>query len=288
VKLTYLIRAHHKPRQLARLIRRLRAEDVSFAIHVDARAPDSVFSQMRSELADVPEVEWLPRVRTYYAGFSLVEAVLVGLRRLAADPPDAAVLLSGQDYPLRPGAEIRRFLAEGAGRSYLEYFRLPTGDHWPGERGGLDRIEHVHFEHLRLRTRILRLPLVRRPFPAGLTPYGGSAWMSLSGDAVRYLVELELDRPDLVRFFHRVRAPEEIFFQTVLLSSPLRDTVENLPLHHIEWPGGSHPKTLGLADLPALAESGRLFARKFDLDADEAVLDAIDRELLGVPVETSR
>src|SRR5205807_1301825 len=134
---------------------------------------------------------------------------------------------------------------------------------------------------LRYRTRMLRVPWLRRSFPAGLKPFGGSAWFVLSDEAVRTLVAFEKQNPEAFRFFRHVRIPDEIFAQTVLLNSPLRDRVANESIHHIEWPGGSHPATLRLEDWPRLAASGKLFARKFDVDADEAILDKIDDELLA-------
>jgi hypothetical protein len=40
---------------------------------------------------------------------------------------------------------------------------------------------------------------------------------------------------------------------------------------------------LGVEDFPTLAASDVLYARKFDVERDSLVLDAIDRELLGLP-----
>ncbi len=285
VKLAYLIRAHHKPGQLARMIQRLRGDDIRFYLHVSARTPSETYEEMRSELERTPEVHWLPRVKAYYAGYSLVEAALVGLREIARerDPPDVTMLISGQDYPLRRPEAIGEFFAANRGRTVIEHYRLPTDEHWPDERGGLDRIERVHFERIPYRSSILRVPFIRRRFPVELTPYGGSTWFALSSDALRYLVAFERENPRVMRFFHRVLIPEEIFFQTVLVNSPLRETLVNRALHYTAWPGGSHPKTLGVEDFPTLAASDVLYARKFDVERDSLVLDAIDRELLGLP-----
>lgn len=290
MKLAYLIRAHHKPSELARMVQRLSGDDIRFYVHASARMPEATYEDMRSGLAGVPEVHWLRRIKAYYAGYSLVEAVLVGLRAIAQEPepPDVTVLISGQDYPLRPPEAIREFFAAHPGRTFIPFFKLPAPEHWPDERGGLDRIEHVHFERIHHRSSILRLPLVRRRFPAKLMLYGGLTWFALSSTAARCVLDFEGEYPDVVRFFHRVRSPEEIFFQTVLMNSPLRDTLVNRGLHYVVWPGGSHPKTLGVDDFPALIASDMLYARKFDHEHDSTVLDLIDRELLGLPVETRR
>lgn len=281
MKLAYLIRAHHRPSQLARLVRRLDHDDVSFYIHVSARTSAETYAAMRAGLRDAENVHWLPRVKTYYGGFSLVQSVLVGLDRIAQTnpPPDHAILLSGQDYPLKPPSELARFFAERDGKSLVHHFALPSED-WHGENGGLDRIRYWHFERLRYRTRQLRIPLIKRRFPRGFRPYGGSTWCALTADCLRYVVTFVEQNERFVRFFKHALIADELFVPTIVLNSPLRDAVLNEQLHYIEWPGGAHPATLGKQDFPKLAASDRPFARKFDVHYDAEILDMLDRDVL--------
>src|SRR5207237_4189523 len=127
-----------------------------------------------------------------------------------------------------------------------------------------------------------------RSFPHGLAPYGGSTWGALSEEAVRTLLDFPTRRPDAFRFFRHVKMPDEIFMQTVLLNSHGAERVADESTHYVEWPGGSHPATFGREDFPRLAASEKLFARKFDLDADAEILDRIDRELLTPRSAASR
>ena len=283
MRIAYVIRAHHRPRQLARLVSRLRTPNASFFVHVSATTSDETFGAMRAALGDGPDVRWVPRVRTHYGGFSLVEATLVGVDAAARTDPDVTVLLSGQDYPLRPADEIERFFAERPGVSFVHHFALPAADHWPGERGGLDRIERYYLERVSYKTRLLRLPLVRRRLPAGLRPYGGSAWWALQLDAIRYLDRYAKENPRVLDFFRHVKMPDEIFVQTVLMSSPLHGSVRNEQVHLVDWSGGAHPAVFTSADAGRLLGSDKLFARKFDVNVDADILDLIDREALGVP-----
>ncbi len=278
----YLIRAHQRPDQLVRLVERLSTPIASFHVFVSARASDEVFAAMRRGLAGRDDVHWVDRIPAYYSGFSLVRSTLDGLESVARSGPlpPHVVILSGQDYPLRPAREIEEFLAGRAGESLVEHFPIPS-ERWGDERGGLDRIRRVHFERVHYRTRILRVPFLRRSFPAGLEPYGGSAWCALSDQAVRTLLAFGDTNPDAFRFFARVQTPDEIFIQTVLLNSPLRERVANESIHHIEWPGGSHPATFRREDFPRLAASDKPFARKFDTEVDAEILDLIDKQLLG-------
>jgi hypothetical protein len=278
MRIDYLIRAHTAPEQLARLVTRLDDGDVRFYVHVNQLTEDAVFADMRSRV-DGANVVWLPRVACYWGGFSLLQATLVGIEAILAsgDLPEHAVLLSGQDYPLRPPAEIEAHLQARSGRNLLHHFRLPA-EEWAGEGGGLNRLRYPHFERVRYRTRLLRLPLPRR-LPAGLEPHGGMALWALTGETLAELMRLLAERPELLRFFRRTKMPDETFFQTVLLSSPLAETVDNELLHYLDWSDGSaHPKVLTAADLPQLRASGKLFARKFDAAVDSEILDLLDRE----------
>ena len=117
-------------------------------------------------------------------------------------------------------------------------------------------------------------------FPAGLQPHGGGAYWCLSRECVEYVARFVAERPDVVSFFRRVDIPDEIFFHTILMSSPLSDSIVNDNLRYIDWTRGRRPAILETRDFEALRDSPKLFARKFDVLQDENVLDVIDRELL--------
>lgn len=280
VPIAYLILAHHRPRQLARLVDRLRTPRSRFYVHVSARTREETYAAMRDAVGKRPDVQWLPRLPVHYGGFSQVRTMLAGVRALLDDEPRPghAVLLSGQDYPLRPAAEIERHLAARPGTSFLHSFPLPAPERWPGEDGGLDRIQRYYVERVALRTRLLRVPLVRRRFPSELRPFGGMTWWALADVALVELDRFAREHPDVLAFFRHVKMPDEIFVQSVLMSSPVADTIVNEPVHYAEWPGGSHAATFTAADLERLLGSGKLFARKFDEDVDSEILDLLDQE----------
>jgi hypothetical protein len=280
VQLAYIVSAYKLPDQLARLVMSLDTPDSHFFIHVDRKADDRVYRQMVSSLADVPTAHLLQRHRSDYGGFGHVRATLKGVseiirRRLEFD---YAILLTGQDYPIRSNAEIRRFLASQAGKSFMEHFPLPAR-YWQG--GGLDRIEswHVRFRGRRLRLRPCpRLRLARR-FPPALRPFGGSAYWCLSRACVEYVHEFVRAHSSYIRFFRFVDVPDELFFQTILLNSPLGATIVNDDLRYVEWPtqaAAGGPAILGKDDFERIVQSSKLFARKFDVTLDAEILDLVD------------
>lgn len=281
MRVGYIITAHTLPDHLVRLVRRLDSENARFFIHLDLSASDEVVERAQSGLAELPNVRFLARRRCSWASFSLVDAALDGVKALLEAPEEIGygVLLTGQDYPLKTAAEIERALEQAGGRSFMGY--------WPSAGRYLDRVRRWNW-HGKLRGRRLRLPnrlipfSVRRPLPPGLEPFTGSAHWCLSRACLEHVRDLESTSPGTIKFFHHAAVPDETFFQTVLLNSPLAGTIENDDLRYIDWSGGgTAPRVLTSRDLDRLLESPDLFARKFDPRVDSDVLDALDAALGG-------
>jgi len=278
-RIAYVISAYKLPAQLERLMRRLVAPGVTFTVHVDRKTRRRVYEEMVSRTNDL-DVVFLPRHVSHWGGFGHVRATLKGIRRLVREhvPFDYAVLLTGQDYPLRPAAGIAGFLGNAGRRSYMNHWPLPYAP-W-GDRGGLDRIEDWHV--ITYRRLHVALPL-RRRLPLGLRPWGGGAYWCLSGEVVGYIDDFVQRSPDYLRFFEHVLVPDELFFQTIVMNSDLGASVENDNLRYIDWSREPAPAVLQEGDLPVLAASPKLFARKFDETVDPVVLDLLDAHLDSQP-----
>jgi hypothetical protein len=282
VKIAYAILAHRGPEQVLRLVSRLSSPSATFVIHIDRYANREVFETVRDGLAGRADARLVRRHGCAWGGFSLVSAALELLEAAATEDPDFVILLSGQDYPIRPVEEIERFLDSRRGTSFVEHFALPN-DSWAG--GGMERMtgwywygrvmgRHVIFPHPRLRTGTWH-----RRFPRGFTPYGGSAFWALTGEAAKYVLAFTRSQRSFVRYFHHVAFPDESFFQTILLNAPLAAQVVSDSLRYTDWSTtGSSPKTISQADIDRVLASRKLFARKFD---DAAMLDAIDDRVHG-------
>lgn len=277
--LAYIISAYRNLPQLARLVERVSTERSVVYVHVDKKTDDAEYGVLERTCAGRPGVHLLERHVCHWGGFGHVRATLKGIDALLASGSDFehVVLLTGQDYPIKPQAEIERFFAGHRGTSFMAYNELPS--EWWSPRGGLDRIE---YRHSRWRWHHLRLPWKRR-FPAGLTAYGGGAYWNLSRACVEYVARFVRSRPDVLDFFQHVDIPDETFFQTVLMSSELAGSVVNDNLRYIDWTRGPRPACLVAGDLPALRASPKLFARKFDVFHDAEIFDLVDAELLQEP-----
>ena len=258
-------------------------------LHLDARAPADRHAQIVAALPADERLHLLERVPTPSSGWGPVEATLRGLASVLRGPAEHVVLMSGQDYPLRPASAIADFLAGHAERSFVASWPMPSPLY--GRGGGMFRLRRWHVP---VRRRRVRLPFPRR-YPAGVRPYGGSAFMVLDRASAQAVLDFARRRPDVTRFHRHVWAADEHFVQTALHNSPRRDAVIDENLWHIEWTGGAkHPHTFGVTDYPRAEAGGarappdaggaaraKLFARKFDAEHDERVLDLVDGALLA-------
>ena len=280
VRIAYVILAHQLPEQLARLVRRLNSPGALFLVHINRRSDDAIYRAAQAGLADLDNVVFLRRHKLYWGGFGHVRATLEGLDELDARAAqfDYVALLTGQDYPIKPVSLIERTLADSGGRSFMAYDRLPGG-----LADGMERITYWHSRRIGVpRGWHLKLP-IRRRFPQGLVPYGGSSYWWLSRAAAEYVRRFVVEQPAAYRFFKHVDVPDEIFFHTVLMNSPLRDAVVNDELRYVDWTREPLPAIFGAGDLETLRRSPKLMARKFDSTFDAKILDLIDSELLVEP-----
>src|SRR5919107_684846 len=251
------------PNQLARLVSRLDAPSVSFFIHIDANTDDATYAEMVDGMIGRHNVCFLPRHQVTWGGWGTVAATLEGLEQVirAKVSPDYVILLTGADYPLRTPGDIEAFLAEHRGTSFIDVRQLP--DYTWNWHGTMDRF---HGQSL----------------PSGMKPFGGEGRWALSCDCAAYVKGVA--DGGLSRVFEGVGIPDEHFVHTVVANSPFRDRLSSLArvdapavkgVHYVDWDRGS-PKVLGVEDFERLIASRALFARKFDIAEDSAILDMID------------
>ncbi|WP_432520358.1 beta-1,6-N-acetylglucosaminyltransferase [Kineococcus sp. SYSU DK006] len=285
MRVTYLVLAHHKPQQLASLLHLLLAEGDRAVVHVDAAADEAPFRRAAADLG--PSVAFTgTRHRVRWGGFGMVAATLSALRQAVRSlPADHYVLLSGADLPIKPIAALHRELA--AGQVRMNCWPMPD------ERRGkpMSRLErwYVAPRHrdsrvaARLNRLLERLP--RRDVAAALgpaRPHAGSQWWTMPHGCAEQVLDFVDRSPRFVRFFHHVRVPDEMFFQTVVKALPTDwDVRPNLTFTRWSSPGRLSPDTLTSADVAALSRTEAFFARKFDLDADPRVLEEVRTRLLA-------
>ena len=297
MRIAYLILAHDQPAHLQRLVARLAAPGAAFFVHIDAKSDLAAFAAL------APVVTFCKRrVNGAWGDISLVKATLELMRCAAAEPGgfNRYVLLSGACYPLYTPADIEVFFERHRGTEFIEAFALPDTRY--GKT--IERIARVSIRKSKplgrfrwplqhFLNRVLPLRDYRTVLKGELVT--GSQWWCLSGDAVRYVLDVTAREPQVYRFCKFVDCPDEFYFQYILWNSPFRSGISH-SLTFTRWtPGKTGPDMLDAHYLPQFAgpvihasefknSPGErrevLFARKFSA-ASAPVLDAIDAMAAG-------
>ncbi len=277
----FLVLCHKQPRQINALTRLFAspgqgAERLDVFVHLDVK-----FAHLLPQLRPRPNLTTFSRHRTSWGGFGIVRATLDLLRRALERERFAYLhLLSGQCLPLQPLPRIlERF--DGGGREYMRCTPFPVVG-LPYR--GFDRILVEYPPHLQGRYRgararqveeykasVLRDPSRHRRVDHLPPLYHGSQWFSVTGDCAAWMVRFADEHPEFVRFFETSLIPDEMFFQTILMTSPFAARLDQRIFRHMDWKRGG-PYTFGREDLPELLASPALFARKFDIGRDEALV----------------
>jgi hypothetical protein len=300
MSLAILILAHKNARQVARLFDVIHRPDDVILLHFERRAAAALHRLGRKLAAAHPNVILLRSRAVLWGGYRMVgvqlEAIAAARRR--PEPWTHFINLTGQDFPLKPIAEISAYLAARPATSFVSWFDPVYQNYWSDAR---DRLARYYFEWPWL-DRLLRVPGLgrrlrrllrwendlphltgyRRPWP-DFHYYGGANHVILSRAACDYLTTAPAAR-EIARWLKHAAHANEILFQTALLNSPLAPTIVNTHLREIDFPPHApHPRTFTSADFERLARSPKFFARKFDETVDAGVLDRLARRLHGGP-----
>lgn len=257
-------------------------------IHVDKKSVDS-----HNEL---PAIDVLPQVkrlsRKYTVNWGGVNHLYAYLDLISYALKDSTNqffhIITGEDWPLVSIDEIYARFQQNPEINYLSYFKLPD-NRW--KDGGLSRIQYYHFYNeintrkhriiVPLLSKIQQKLLLKRSLPKAFnTYYGGSKNWSLSRAAVQYVITFGNDNPDFFRRTRYTNCVEEMYFQTILVNSPLSNTIINDNLRYIIWENrnGSSPAYLDETDFDPIQSGDFIFGRKFHTDISKELMQLLNQK----------
>ena len=224
--------------------------------------------------------------KIYWGGVEHLKAFLFLLNKAFNDSNDYDYfhLVTGQDFFASRPDDFDKILGAGH-KSYIEIHKCPFSAWDKCWGGGFDILRYrtlasycdVRINYRRLLNKVFcvmqekfritrRLPL----YPI----YGGSVYCSLTNMAVKEVLYGDLSKDLLYRLKNSTNA-EEIFFQTILMNSEQKESVENDKLRYIDWECDIPPKVLCDADFTKIVASNVLFCRKIDSKVSRVLLDML-------------
>lgn len=319
MKIAFLVLNHRNPRQLIRLLTTLRSQlpESPIVVHHDI-----LHGALPAELLEpIGNVHLLVSgKRVIWGDYSIAEVCCWSLAWMRQNLDfDWMVLLSAQDYPIKPLSgladnltredidavlfatpvdrqpRLRRILMR---RRYLFQYRAiarQTKEHPARKQNALRRITWSWVQALNILQSLFTLyPLpdgmpyrfgwraLNNPFRTDQPCWQGSQWFALSRKAFEYLLDYTTEHPEFVDYYRRTMIPDESMFVTILCNSThLR--IANRNVTYTRWTNdrSPHPEVFQLTDLEHLSSVPQYFARKFDIDTDSFILDALDARIVA-------
>lgn len=189
-------------------------------------------------------------------------------------------LITGQDCVVAKPEMFDRLMD---GKSHLSF--APVSEVWSADTVSLryhsywfpDFFNHKKPFDSRCNCKLTQIlnKLGIRQSPLKETMYGGNTYCSLTDEAVSYILQ---NGKALSKRFKYTLIPEEVYFQTLLLNSPLCDRVDGQCLRLIIWPevNDGSPKVLDESDYAELTSGKYLFGRKIDPVKSATLLKMLD------------
>jgi hypothetical protein len=261
LKIAALIRAYHRPDQLALLLDRLQGELWMPFVHIDRKSDIAPFAALRDKATFLDD-----RVQVNWGGLSQVEGVLRLLRAAFRDPTITHFYhMSGQCYPVKTDAQIRdRIAGFPAGSANLMELTAMPVSHKPLERYTRYWLHDVQNP---IAWRILRKVFPRLPDRSlsklrGIHLYGGGAWWLFEREAVAKILRFLDENPWYMRCFRYSDCPDEMLLHSLM--APLGITIGgDAPTADIWVQGKAHPETVTPTIHQQFVESPALFGRKY-------------------------
>lgn len=266
MKHAWLIIAHNEFEILQRLVSALDDERCDIFIHIDKKVrdlPDILVS--RSQLYFLQN-----RIDVRWGSFSQIECELALFQAAAQEGPyDYYHVISGVTLPLKPFDEIDAFFQAAAGKSVLTGLcqDIPCQEMLKVRRYNLFLRNYTSGNHLLRnasqfgwRSAIAIQRFLHIEANRGRTFYKASNWLSLTEEAVRYILQ---EKQVIIKIYRWSFCGDEYFVPSELMASPLKDRILNSDIYLKREIARDKAATFHLREYASLAESQFLFARKF-------------------------
>jgi hypothetical protein len=270
VNIAYIVLAHEPAPQVAAHVELLLEADAlaQVIVHYDGNAPADEFAALGAALAAWPRAHLVAdRALCGWGQFGLVDGVVRALR-LARERElavDYFYLLSTSCAPIRPLAELRRFLHERRGAEFIEAHSAA----WitSGLREERYRLHHwfsfrTHRRLFDLSVRIQRALGIRRREPAGVAMRFGSQWWCLTRETCFAILDFIDRRPRDYRYFRTTWIPDELFFQSMAATLAGGGRVANRNLTYFKFTRKGRPITFYDDHAGVMSQLPFFFARK--------------------------
>lgn len=225
------------------------------------------------------------RTSVTWGGYSQINSELVLLQTATARRKyNYYHLLSGQDLPIKANNEIMNFFKKHQGAEFVA-FDKETFDCDDRVRYFYPLQEMVGRNRRSILGRIssamtLFQKIAHLKRNAEIQFQKGPNWFSITDDLARYVIKR---KEWIKKVFHDSICCDEIFLQTIVINSMFADRIyqyastentEEAAMRLVDWKRGG-PYVFKNEDYSELLNSNMIFARKFDCQADNNIVNKL-------------
>ncbi len=243
----FIMLCHTALDRAAQVARHWAGHDCPVVIHVDKRVKRKAYDGLVQALADLPNVSFSGRHACEWGTWGIVAATQEAATIMLRQFPQVrhVYLSSGSCLPLRPVAELIRYLDE---RPRTDFIESVTTEDVGWTIGGLDverftlRFPFSWRKQRRLFDSYVRLQRrlgFKRRIPAGIVPHLGSQWWCLTRQTLSAILD-NPERNEIDSYFRRVWIPDESYFQTLVRQVSANVESRSLTLSKFDFQGKPH------------------------------------------------
>jgi len=267
--------AHHNFSILKKLIDLIDDERNDIYIHIDAKVDEFDFKFFK-DMAQKSEIYFINRTNVSWGGFSQIKCELELLKASISKSYSYYHLLSGIDLPLKSQDYIHEFFNLNEGKEFVDF----TAE-WDNSR-----VKYIHLfnENGRAPTVISKCKRIISKIFIKVQKiidydriqdyefYKGSNWFSITNDLAMLVVSKE---KEIEKRYKNTILCDEVFLQTIIYHSHFKHNLfPDYSIRAIDWERGG-PYIYRKEDFIDLINSDKVFARKFDENIDNEIVDMI-------------
>jgi hypothetical protein len=281
IKKAYLLLVHKNPEQVNYLLRQLILDgSADIYIHVN-----KLNLSIKGKLLTHKNIRILNEcTEIYWGDFGITKAMLLLLRAAinSGIKYDFLSFKTGQDLIIKNGLDD--FLSVNMSGIFMNVRTIVKSD---------DKYAHISIKWPKFTkrlydglqpARIIRLMLIKlyklginfapnsNKLPDDYKLFNGKIWFTIPLNAARYIIDFVDGNSWYWEVFQNGLAPDELFFHTIIMNSRFAKDVVNDNLTYTNKGKNNHPPILTSKDIPAIINSNKYFARKFDASIDKNIV----------------
>uniref|UniRef100_A0A803JR75 Glucosaminyl (N-acetyl) transferase 2 (I blood group) n=1 Tax=Xenopus tropicalis TaxID=8364 RepID=A0A803JR75_XENTR len=206
--LAYILTVHKEFETFERLFRAIYMPQNIYCVHVDEKASADFMQAVDSLVQCFPNTFLASKMEpVVYGGISRLQADLNCMKDLLASDVQwkYVINLCGQDFPLKTNREIIHHIKSFKGKNITPGVLPPAH--------AIPRTKYVHREDI-VNSRVVRTRVLKPPPPHNITIYFGSAYVALTREFTRFILE-DQRATNLLLWSKDTYSPDEHYWVTL-------------------------------------------------------------------------